>query len=457
MGRLKILLLPGAITLHLAWQFIEPEQSMARDLFLYNFIWLFALTLIAFAPISFDRVALASMSIAILLWGIGSLASSIDQFFSSTPRFLLVSQLLYTLFYPLMLIAITRFSVAKARLRPIELLDSLIFGLGFTSLISALLMAMIFSDDSLLQSSNYFLTFYPVGDLSLLLVLAMTSVTRKITLKSGLLALGITIFAFSDIYYLWLALNDRYSFGGLADSGWLIAIVFIALSTSGKGDPAYQLRPIHPALVALSIFTTPVLLAISVLRPQILPTYILLPSLVNLLLAFIRMNTALGEARALVNERNLARTDELTGLANRRRLLTEIENFSEVEGALLLLDLNQFKPVNDNYGHDVGDLLLREVARRFTRVIPEGSILARLGGDEFGVLIPGSLEHTVESAHALRACLSYPCQIKGISISVGVSIGHVYNDGSGNLLKRADDAMYRAKQMDMGVAQSLSL
>jgi diguanylate cyclase (GGDEF)-like protein len=237
----------------------------------------------------------------------------------------------------------------------------------------------------------------------------------------------------------------------------LIAIVLIALSTSGKREESYQLRPIHPALVALSIFTTPVLLAISLLRPQILPSYILLPSLVNLLLAFIRMNTALGEAKALVNERNLARTDELTGLANRRRLLTEIENFSEVEGALLLLDLNQFKPVNDNYGHDVGDLLLREVARRFARVIPEGSILARLGGDEFGVLIPGSLEHTVESAHALRACLSYPCQIKGISISVGVSIGHVYNDGSGNLLKRADDAMYRAKQMDMGVAQSLSL
>jgi diguanylate cyclase (GGDEF)-like protein len=356
-----------------------------------------------------------------------------------------------------MLIAIPRFSAAKARLRPVELLDALIFGLGFTSLISALAMALIFPGEELLQSSNYFLIFFSVGDLLLLLVLMMTFITRKLNLYSGLLSTGITIFAISDIYYLWLALNGRYSFGGLADSGWLIAIVLIALSTSGKREESYQLRPIHPALVALSIFTTPVLLSISVLHPQILPTYILLPSLVNLLLAFIRMNTALGEAKALVNERNLARTDELTGLANRRRLLTEIENFSEVEGALLLLDLNQFKPVNDNYGHDVGDLLLREVARRFARVIPEGSILARLGGDEFGVLIPGSLEHTVESAHALRACLSYPCQIKGISISVGVSIGHVYNDGSGNLLKRADDAMYRAKQMDMGVAQSLSL
>jgi diguanylate cyclase (GGDEF)-like protein len=87
-------------------------------------------------------------------------------------------------------------------------------------------------------------------------------------------------------------------------------------------------------------------------------------------------------------------------------------------------------------------------------VIPDGAFLARLGGDEFGVLIPGTVEDTIESAHALRSCLSYPCQIKGMTISVGVSVGHVYNDGAGNLLKRADDAMYRAKQMDMGVVQS---
>ena len=233
-----------------------------------------------------------------------------------------------------------------------------------------------------------------------------------------------------------------------------VAVAFIAFSISTNVGGNSSLRPIHPALVALSIFITPILLAISALRPDLLPSFIVLPSIANLLLALIRMNTALGEARTLVDERNLARTDELTGLANRRRLLTEIENFSEVEGALLLLDLNQFKPVNDNYGHEVGDQLLREVARRFARAIPEGSILARLGGDEFGILIPGPLELTLEAAHALRASLSYPCQIRGQRISVGVSIGHVYNDGAGNLLKRADDAMYRAKQMELGVAQS---
>jgi diguanylate cyclase (GGDEF)-like protein len=454
MLRAKRYLLPTLIALIFLWQSLEPQPSVARDLIFYNLIWIFAVIIVTFAPISLDRTALTAIALAIFLWGIGSLISSIDQFLSPAPRFTIASQLLYSLFYPLLLIAIPRFSATSSRLRPIELLDSLIFGLGFTSLISALLMAMIFPHDELVQSSNYFLIFYSVGDLLLLLVMAMSLSTRKTSGFGALLALGVAIFAATDIYYLWLAINQRYIFGSYSDFGWLIAITLIAISTSGDTREKFEVRPIHPALVALSIFITPVLLAITALRPDLISTYIVIPSLANLLLAFIRMNTALGEARTLIDERNLARTDELTGLANRRALLTEIENFSEVEGALLLLDLNQFKPVNDSYGHDVGDLLLREVARRFSRAIPDGSILARLGGDEFGVLIQGTIEHTLESAHALRASLSYPCQVKGITISVGVSIGHVYNDGGGNLLKRADDAMYQAKQMDMGVVQS---
>lgn len=454
MLRVKRSLLPILIALIFTWQFLSPQPSIARDLILYNFIWIAAVIIASFAPLSLDRTALVAIALALFLWGTGSLISSIDQFISPTPRFTLASQLLYTLFYPLLLIAIPRFSATTSRLRPIELLDSLIFGLGFTSLISALLMVVIFPNNELVQSSNYFLIFYSVGDLSLLLVMAMSLITRKISGLGVLLALGVAVFTATDIYYLWLAINQRYVFGGYSDFGWLIAIALIAISTTGDARNKFDVRPIHPALVALSIFITPVLLAITALRPDLIPTYIVIPSLANLLLAFIRMNTALGEARTLIDERNLARTDELTGLANRRALLREIESFSQVEGALLLLDLNQFKPVNDNYGHDVGDLLLREVARRFSRVIPDDALLARLGGDEFGVLIPGTIEDTIEGAHALRACLSYPCQINGMTISVGVSIGHVYNDGAGNLLKRADDAMYRAKQTDMGVVRS---
>ncbi|MFM1952531.1 MAG: hypothetical protein RJA33_1325 [Actinomycetota bacterium] len=455
MPRLVRFLLSALIGVLLLWNFFSSTQSLARDLYLYNSIWILALFAVIAAPLSIDRVAIGAISLAIFFWGLGSLASSVDQLLSPTPRYTLASQLLYTLFYPLVLIAIPRLSSTSSRLRPIELLDSLIFGLGFTSIIASILLIVIFPGNSLIASENFFAIFYPVGDMALLLISLTTLLTRGIDRQKALFLAGISIFAITDIYYLWLTLNNRYLFGAPAEIGWLIAIGLItfALSIEIERKPECY-SPIHPALVAISIFISPILLAISALRPDLFPIYILIPSIANLLLAFIRMSTALREARILTQERVLARTDELTGVANRRRLIAEIEQFSSVEGALLLLDLDGFKPVNDTYGHEVGDLILRQVAERFIRVLPHNAIVARLGGDEFGVLLQGSYEQTLESAHALRASLTYPFSIHGNSIMVGVSVGHAHNDGAGDLLKRADNAMYRAKRSDMGVAQS---
>jgi diguanylate cyclase (GGDEF)-like protein len=455
MPQLVRFLLSGLIGVDILWTLASPEESIARDLILYNLIWSIALVAVISAPLNIDRVAIGALSLAIFFWGLGSIASSIDQLIVPTPRFSLLSQLLYTLFYPLILIAIPRLSATSARLRPIELLDSFIFGLGFTSIVSSFLLIVIFPGNSLIESNNFFALFYPIGDISLLLFSLTSLISRGLDRQKLTLLAGISIFALTDIYYLWLTLNNRYSFGTPAEIGWLIAIALIAYSLSIEGRSNLQgISSIHPALVAISIFISPILLALSALRPELFPIYILIPSIANLLLAFIRMSTALREARILADERILARTDELTGVANRRKLIAELDAFSNAEGALLLLDLDGFKPVNDNFGHEVGDLVLRQVAQRFTRTLPHGAILARLGGDEFGVLIKGSYEETLEAAHALRASLTYPFTIHGQSILVGVSIGHAHNDGMGDLLRRADSAMYRAKRSDMGVAQS---
>jgi diguanylate cyclase (GGDEF)-like protein len=115
------------------------------------------------------------------------------------------------------------------------------------------------------------------------------------------------------------------------------------------------------------------------------------------------------------------------------------------------MDLDGFKPINDHHGHEIGDDLLREVTKRFSRAIPHGSILARLGGDEFGAIVHGEQESTLEVALALRATLSYPFSIAEREIMIDVSIGHVMNDGSSNLLRRADLAMYQAKRERVGV------
>lgn len=446
-------LLPTLVAIDLAWRTFSGQESIARDLIHYNSIWLIALLSVLAAPLAIDRVAIAAIALAITSWGLGSLAASIDEFLLPAPRFSILSQILYSLFYPLILVAIPRLCAVHSKLKPIELLDSLIFGLGFTSIITAVLTVAIFPSGSLFASEDFFLIFYPVGDVAVLLISVTTLITRGFHRQLALLSLGVGIFALTDIYYLWQAIHRQYSFGGFADSFWLMAICMIAIAATFESKNNGAIAPIHPALVAVSIFISPILLAVSALKPEIFPIYILFPSIANLIFAFIRMSTTLREARQLNSERALARTDELTGLANRRKLLADINNFSEVEGALLLLDLDDFKPVNDQFGHEVGDLILRQVAQRFTRTVPHGSVIARLGGDEFGILLRGNYEETLEVAHALRACLTYPFTIQGQRISVGVSVGIVHNDGAGNLLQRADSAMYKAKQMDMGVAQ----
>jgi diguanylate cyclase (GGDEF)-like protein len=245
-----------------------------------------------------------------------------------------------------------------------------------------------------------------------------------------------------------------YKFGQLSDNGCLLGIALIALAFWSPAATSVKEVGIHPAFITISIFISPALLALSALRPGLFPIFVIAPAVATLFLAFIRMSIVIRQARNLGEEKVLARTDELTGLPNRRRLVAELDQLSKSEGALLLLDLDNFKPVNDEYGHEFGNLVLQQVAQRFSRSLPTGAILARLGGDEFGVIIEGSYEQTLESAYALAATLSYPIHIAGKSLKIGVSIGHVYADGNSNLLERADAAMYEAKRTGTGVAQS---
>jgi diguanylate cyclase (GGDEF)-like protein len=447
-----IRLLPVALLLlHLFLKLFIQSNSLALDLFLYNAIWLFAIAAITQAPLSNDPVAVATTSLAIGFWGVGSLLNSYADFYtlSSTSQFL--AQLSYALFYPLLLVAIPRALSRGRRLNPIEVLDSAIFGLGISAIATAVFLSKVFPESIFDVQDQFFSLLFPVSDLLLLILAAIAVITHRLQKRALLLFLGILIFSASDLFYLWLSVNDSYTFGQITDDGWLIGIVIIANSFWHAQSTTTSEITIHPVFIALSIFISPTLLALMALRPGIFSIYILIPTIATLFLAFIRMTIVIRQARNLGEERVLARTDELTGLPNRRRLVAELATYSETEGALLLLDLNEFKPVNDQYGHEVGDLILQQVAQRFSRSLPTGAVLARLGGDEFGVLINGSYENTLEAAFALQATLSYPFVIRGHSITIGVSIGHAHNDGAGNLLERADAAMYEAKRTGSGV------
>ena len=447
-----IRLLPVALLLlHLFLKLFIQSNSLALDLFLYNAIWVFAIAAITQAPLSNDPVAVATTSLAIGFWGVGSLLNSYADFYalSNTSQFL--AQLSYVFFYPLLLVAIPRTLSRGRHLNPIEVLDSAIFGLGISAIATAAFLSKVFPESIFDVQDQFFSLLFPVSDLLLLTLAAIAVITHRLQKRALLLFLGVLIFSASDLFYLWLSVNNSYTFGQITDDGWLIGIVVIANSFWHAQSSTTSEITIHPVFIALSIFISPTLLALMALRPGIFSIYILIPTIATLFLAFIRMTIVIRQARNLGEERVLARTDELTGLPNRRRLVAELATYSETEGALLLLDLNEFKPVNDQYGHEVGDLILQQVAQRFSRSLPTGAVLARLGGDEFGVLINGSYESTLEAAFALQATLSYPFVIRGHSITIGVSIGHAHNDGESNLLERADAAMYEAKRTGSGV------
>lgn len=154
----------------------------------------------------------------------------------------------------------------------------------------------------------------------------------------------------------------------------------------------------------------------------------------------------------------LAEHDFLTGLANRALLHDRAEQAliqaqrSGRKVAALLLDLDDFKLINDTWGHAVGDLLVQHVAQCLTAVVRESDTVARFGGDEFVVLLPDMDERGDSSmiARAISSALAKPFKTDSLSIHVGVSCGiAVYPDDAANvdgLFRAADAAMYRAKQ-----------
>ncbi len=156
--------------------------------------------------------------------------------------------------------------------------------------------------------------------------------------------------------------------------------------------------------------------------------------------------------------RHLAERDSLTGLANRYdferalRLAVERAQRSDHGLAILLLDIDRFKEVNDTYGHDVGDQLLTEVARRLNVVVRDSDILARLGGDEFVVLLQDVMQkdQPILLANRIIAAFAEPFQFgdtrRAITTSIGISSYGNCADDAVSLMKYADIAMYRAKQ-----------
>ena len=167
---------------------------------------------------------------------------------------------------------------------------------------------------------------------------------------------------------------------------------------------------------------------------------------------------AIKNARLFAEVQKLAVTDGLTGLNNRRRFFElaekEFERYERYETSIsaIMFDIDDFKNLNDTYGHQAGDEVLRSIAARCGRVVRENDIIGRYGGEEFAVLLveTGESEAVVVAERLRNEIASRPIKIKGdellnVTVSVGVATVDASTRSLEELLYNADKALYRAK------------
>ena len=461
------LLVPAGALLHLGGRLILHGPNFWWDLVFYNAVVFGAgiFSWVGSERVDVDRLGARALSLAIFLWGVGSCVAT-WSIFRGFERISTYGDIGYVLFYPLALLGIARLLRRASRLKFAEILDALIVGLGVSAVGAALALRPLTA--SILLSSTS-LTFtgllYPIADLVLFAYVAagIKASGRHLSPRTSWLAGGIVLFALTDGLFLYQSAMASYTFGTWLDSGWLLG--FAVLSES-VWHPSAEIQEVSNSSLpqGLALASGMSILTASAIWPSLFPTYALIPACATLVASFLRMGLSLREAHRLSQEELLARTDDLTGLPNRRLFVSDLSmavtqwNSGSAFGALMIIDLDGFKEVNDSLGHLAGDALLRGVAGRLSAKMPRDSLLARLGGDEFGVIMrsPRILEDSDEMARQLRETLITPFQVSGVKIRVDASIGIAYAPRHGGdastLLSRADIAMYRAKRAHLGVS-----
>ena len=310
---------------------------------------------------------------------------------------------------------------------------------------------------------------YPAGDLLLIAIGAQLAV-RQVRRQAPywILSMALLSLLVSDLGYLYQSLYGVYTERDPVDFGWWIsyALIVAVLLHPRVGDiasaPSRQVPRLSARrIVVLSMVTVAAPLTIgarsaagaSLELPELLGGTVVLFGLV--VLRLVAMARELEDSRSLLLHE--ATHDALTGLGNRTLFSEHVDHAlaSGVPVAVLCLDLDDFKVVNDSLGHPAGDVVLQVVGERLSGLLRDGDSVGRLGGDEFAVLVCS--EHpSARGAVAQRAleAISRPISLPGGRVvRSNVSIGIVHGVGETSveaLLRDADIAMYLAKQSGKG-------
>jgi diguanylate cyclase (GGDEF)-like protein len=335
---------------------------------------------------------------------------------------------------------------------------------------------------------------YPLCTLVLifcLILLIVRNNQRAMRPVTYLLFLAFAVLTITDTIYNFQQLHGLYMTGSLLDLGWPLGYLLLGLAAralyvlsqpqvTAQAKECERTAENAPWQILIPYAWVPTLgvLLLFIWRSgdhSTLVIGVVAGAVVVLSLVLVRQIVAVRELHTLyVNNDALATAnmqleiqathDALTGLPNRSFLQTRLEQeaqiarTSNISAALLLLDLDRFKEVNDTLGHTVGDILLQKIGQRLQNHLYSTDLIARLGGDEFAIVLPATdAGGAVHAARTLIGALDFPILVDGHAFSIGGSIGIALTPEHGfdvtTLLRCADVAMYVAKRSQSGHAE----
>ena len=302
---------------------------------------------------------------------------------------------------------------------------------------------------------------------------------RRMDRQTVWLSLGMIFLAVSDISYLLTYFKDipyNPGYSRLIQLPGLIAWVYAAIRSSGKPVKQPTVRGENYLTIGVNsvVFLTIIFAGFTLTTREVIPqsvsfsflsvfVIVLIAQLVghfeNKRLQKIQAQSIESISKSEERYQELATHDTLTNLNNRtffveslkRELTLSSETNQQV--AILFVDLDRFKEINDTYGHNIGDNVIRELAERIQSVVAEAGLVCRLGGDEFAVLIPSGAkrDETYDIALGILEICTNPIDVNGtesyLSCSIGIAFSQENENDPQSILRNADAAMYRAKEL----------
>jgi diguanylate cyclase len=411
------------------------------------------------------RAVALTLGLAITSWALGDLVLAVESAGGATPPTPSLKDVFYLGFYPLAYVAAVIFIRGDTRrLTTPNWLDGAVASIGTASVCAAFVFSRVLhlaGGDPAATATNLA---YPVGDVLLLSLIMGGSTVMPGRRKAPwlLMAAGLAVNAVGDTANLFGTSFGASRIGFIFNSiAWPASLLALSISVWLRSRPAGLQAVQKPASFIIPGISAACALAVLFVG-NLHGTSRLSLGLATaaLLLAGIRLAQSVRGIRSLSQERRRQSvTDELTGLGNRRYLNTVLDSFfadyDEVADrprtiALLFVDLNHFKEVNDTFGHSIGDKLLKQLGPRLSACVSKDDLLIRLGGDEFVVLLADSdADHATAVAQRLTDGLAEPFMIDTVPIhidaSIGIAVAPTDATDPAGLLWCADVAMYRAK------------